>query len=451
MTLLGAAIVMTKLLIVSSGRTARESLLPATRMSCRRFLRTVVATMVVTITGLVAEPGALANDGKGNQHWVGTWSTALHEPEVGLGLTSPGFNHQTLRQIVHTSVGGDQVRVKLSTFGASALVIGAAHIALRDADATIVAGSDRALTFSGKRSFTIPPGAQVISDPVDLDVTAFSDLAVSLFLPDDTGPATWHLEALQTSYISPPGNFTASRAMPVALTTQSWFWLAGVEVTAPRQTGVIVAIGDSITDGTSSTPDTNNRWPNLLARRLLAGPGNLKMGVVNEGILGNRVLQDIIGTNILARFDRDVLVQTGVTHVIVLEGINDIGFRAFGFAAPTAAQIIAGHKQLIERAHARGLLIFGGTLPPFEGADIPGYFTPKGEAKRRAVNHWIRTSGAYDAVIDFDTAVRDPNHTTRLLPVYDSGDHLHLSDAGYQAMADAIDLKLFKRGRKNDN
>jgi lysophospholipase L1-like esterase len=232
--------------------------------------------------------------------------------------------------------------------------------------------------------------------------------------------------------------------MPVGTTTQAWFWLAGVEVTASKQTGVIVALGDSITDGTASTPDTNNRWPNHLAERLMAQPGNHKMGVLDEGIAGNRVLQDVIGPNALSRLDRDVLVQTGVTHVIVLEGINDIGFGAFGFTVPSADELIAGHRQLIERAHARGLTIFGATLTPFEGTTLPGYFTPAGEAKRQAVNNWIRTGGEYDGVIDFDKATRDPSHPTRLLPAYDSGDHLHPNDAGYQAMADAIDLKLFK-------
>jgi lysophospholipase L1-like esterase len=419
----------------------------------RQFLKTVVAALALAVAGY--GPAAFADDRHGDDHgrrdrdkrWVGTWSTALHAPDAGFGLTNAGFNGQTLRQIVHTSIGGDTVRVRLSTFGASALVVGAAHIALRDTGAAIVPGSDRVLTFSGNPSITIPPGAVVLSDPVDLDVPALGDLAVSLFVPDNTGPATWHFEALQTSYISPPGDFTGSTDIPGATTTQAWFWLAGVEVKAPKQTGAIVCLGDSITDGTASTPNTNNRWPNHLATRLLARRGNQEMGVLDEGIAGNRVLHDIIGANALARLDRDVLVQTGVTHVIVLEGINDIGFSGIGFPdqAVSADEIIAGHTQLIERVHARGLKIFGGTLTPFEGTTFPGYFTPEGEAKRQAVNHWIRTSGEYDGVIDFDKATRDPSHPARLLPAYDSGDHLHPSDAGYQAMADAINLRLFKQ------
>jgi len=410
-----------------------------------RLSSTVIAAVAFAAATLAANPAALAGPGNGNEHWVGTWSTAMHPPDAGFGITNAGFNNQTLRQIVHTSVGGEQVRVKLSTNGASALVIGAAHIALRDAGDAIVPGSDRTLTFSGNPVITIPPGAQILSDPVNLNVPALGDLAVSIFVPGITGPATWHFEALQTSYISPPGDFTASAVMPVGTTTtQAWFWLAAVEVVASEQTGAIVCLGDSITDGTASTPDTNNRWPNHLARRLIAQTGNHKMGVLDEGIAGNRILQDIIAPNALARLDRDVLTQTGVTHVIVLEGINDIGFGAFGFTVPTADEIIAGHQQLIERAHARGLTIYGATLLPFAGTIFPGYFTPAGEVKRQAVNAWIRTSGEYDAVIDFDLVTRDPNSPTFLLPAYDSGDGLHPSDAGYEAMGNAIDLKLFK-------
>ena len=409
----------------------------------RRLSLIVVVAMALAVAGLAADPAALGNN---DQHWVGTWSTAVHPPDAGFGITNPGFNNQTLRQIVHTSVGGDQVRVKLSTIGASALVVGAAHIALRDAGAAIVPGSDRTLTFSGHPSITIPASAAVLSDPVDLHVPDLGDLAVSIFVPESTGPAAWHFAAFQTSYVSPAGDFTASTVMPVASTTQAWFWLAAVDVVASKQTGAIVALGDSITDGTASTPDTNRRWPNFLARRLIAQPGNHKMGVLDEGIAGNRILHDIIGPNALSRLDRDVLVQTGVTYVIVLEGINDIGFGGLGFEVVTADEIIAGHQQLIERAHARGLTIYGATLTPFAVTTIPGYYSAAGEAKRQAVNAWIRTSGAYDAVIDFDAATRDPNNPLSLLPLYDSGDHLHPNDAGYEAMGNAVDLTLFKNG-----
>jgi lysophospholipase L1-like esterase len=225
-------------------------------------------------------------------------------------------------------------------------------------------------------------------------------------------------------------------------TTTSWFFLARVEVTAPEQTGAVVTIGDSITDGSRSTVDTNNRWPDHLARRLAAA--NIKMGVLNVGIGGNRLLTDGIGGNALGRFDRDVLAQTGVTHVVVLEGINDVGLATrSGLTPPSAADLIAAHRQLIERAHARGLKIYAGTLTPFEGTTIPGYWSKEGDAIRQAVNEWIRTSKAYDAVIDFEAATRNPSQPTWLLPVYDSGDRLHPSDAGYKAMAAAVPLELF--------
>ena len=410
----------------------------------RRRMMTIFATAVIcAIAVLATKPAAFASGD--NDHWVGTWSAALHQPSPGPpGLTNTGFTNQTLRQIVHTSVGGTRVRVRLSTFGAGALVVGAARVALRDVSAAIVPESDRPLTFGGQSSITIPPGALVLSDPVELDVPALSDLAVSIFLPGNTGPATWHFVALQTSYISPPGDFTASSVMPIAATMQAWFWLAGVEVMAPKQTGAVVTFGDSLTDGAQSTPDTNQRWPDHLARRLLAQPGNHKMGVLNAAITGNRLLHDGIGANALARFDRDVLTQTGVTHVITLLGNNDILFVFSPSEAVTAEQIIEGHRQLIERARARGIKIYGGTLTPFEGFF---FSSPEKEARRQVVNAWIRTSGAYDAVIDYDEILRDPSSPTRLLPLYDSGDHLHPNDLGYEVMGNAINLKLFKNGK----
>jgi lysophospholipase L1-like esterase len=409
----------------------------------RRPLLICVTVILLAVTGPSIHGAAVGTDGDGQ--WVATWSATLHEPNPGPpGLTNAGFNNQTLRQIVHTSIGGEQVRVRLSTFGAGALVIGAAHIALRDAGAVIVPGSDRTLTFGGQPSIVIPTGAVVLSDPVELDVPALSDVAVSVFVPYSTGPATWHFVALQTSYISPPGDFTASADMPVAATTQAWFWLAGVDVTASQQTGGVVTFGDSVTDGMRSTPDTNNRWPDHLARRLMSEPRHHKMGVLNEAVSGNRLLNDGIGPNGLARFDRDVLAQTGATHVIVLLGNNDILFVFDPTELVTVDQIIVGHRQLITRAHTRGLKIYGATLTPFAGFPLA---SSEKENTRQAVNTWIRTSGEYDAVIDFDAILRDPSDPTRLLPLYDSGDHLHPNDLGYEAMGNAIDLRLFEKGR----
>ena len=365
--------------------------------------------------------------GERRKHWVATWTASPQRAG-----TPPRFNGQTLRLIVHTSIGGHRVRVLLSNvFGTQPVVIGAAHVAIRDSGPAIVPESDQALTFGGASSITIRPGAPALSDPVELDAPALADLAVSIYLPDDTAAATMHGVALQTSYISPAGDFTDATAMPVMSTTQSWFFLAGVEVEAAARTGAIVALGDSITDGNGSTANTNNRWPNHLAERLLAQRPHRPMAVLDAGISGNRVLSDSSGVNALARFDRDVLVQPGVTHVIVLEGINDSG------SVFVADQIIAGLAQLIERAHERGLKIFGGTLTPAGSGGTR-------EENRQAVNDWIRNEAAFDAVIDFDAAVRDPDNPAFFLPVYDSGDHLHPSNAGYRAMADAIDLSLFR-------
>ena len=411
----------------------------------RRLSLTAVAVGALASAAVAADSAGFGESG--NDHWVGTWGTALHAPDLGVpGLANTGFNNQTLRQIVHTSVGGHKVRVRFSAFGANAVVIGAAHIALHAGGAMIMPMSDRTLTFGGKPSITIPAGALVLSDPVNLEVPALGDVAVSIFVPGDTGPATWHFEARQTLYVSPLGDFTASAAMPVDSTrptTLAWFWLAGVDVMTTRKTGGIVAIGDSITDGTQSTPDANKRWPDELARRLMDHPGSQKMGVVNKGIAGSRILHDSLGPNALARFDRDTLASTGVTHVIVQLG--DITINPTEDVS--ADQVIQGHKQLIERAHAKGLKIYGCTLTPNQGFLVPGtpfpVFTPANEAKRQAVNTWIRTSGEYDAVIDFDRVLRDPDAPARILPLYDSGDHGHPTDAGYKALADAIDLRLF--------
>ncbi|MEO8361975.1 MAG: SGNH/GDSL hydrolase family protein [Vicinamibacteria bacterium] len=431
---------------------------------------------------------ALGQQPVGGQHWVGTWfasSMARIDPtpapvqappaspvaqtplvippavlavapnqelKVG-GQSMLHFRNQTLRQIAHVTLGGRRVRIVLSnTFGTAALNIGAAQAALRDKDASIVPRSNRVLTFGGATNAAVPAGAILVSDPVDLNVPDLSDLAIDLYLPDDTAamksPLTTHAAAWQTGYVSSPGNHAGVTAMSVQTTTAyrrgdglptaTWFFLTRVEIMAAANTGAIVAIGDSITDGTASTMDTNNRWPDHLARRLVNG--GVRMAVLNAGIGGNRVLNEGNGPSALQRFDRDVIAQPGLTHVIVFEGINDIG-QARQNASPSAADLIAAHKQMIERAHARGLKIYGGTLTPFEGSSA---WTPAGEAKRQALNEWIRISKAYDAFVDFDAAVRDPSHPTRTLAQYDPGDHLHLNPAGYQALADVIDLHLFR-------
>jgi lysophospholipase L1-like esterase len=431
----------------------------------------VIALLLTVAPALRAQPSA--------GHWVGTWSTALvgrpqsppppgppapppFMPSACPAVTPPAeprlapqpFAHltnQTLRQIVHATVGGNRVRVVLSNaFGSAPVTIGAAHIALRAKDDAIQAGGG-ALTFSGRASITIPANAVAYSDPVALAVPRFADLAIDVYLPGTTNitaPVTVHSSSHQTSYISDTGNHAGAARPPMVATVQNWFFLSRVEVDAPDAPGVVVAFGDSITDGTASTLDANSRWPDLLARRLLVS-GAPAPGVVNAGIGGNRLISEgayTAGINALARFDADVLGQTGVTHVIVLEGINDIG-NARRNPTPSAADLIAAHAQLIARAHAKGVTMIGATLTPFWGAS---YYTDDGEAKRQALNNWIRTGGGYDGVVDFDKATRDSNDPRRLLAAYDSCDHLHPSDAGYKAMADAIDLGLLKSSGRRE-
>jgi lysophospholipase L1-like esterase len=402
----------------------------------------------------VASPVSTSRDWRG-ERWVGTWAAAMHAPSEGLGEAFPSqffeFDKQTVRQIVRTSIGGDQVRVRLAnTFGDVPLVIGATRLALRDSGEHIDPASDRELTFSGSPSITVPPGALAVSDPVALTVPALSELAVSIYFPEPTTSTTVHALAFQTNYFSPMGDFTAEAAMPVEATAQSWVFLTGIDVTVTEPTGVVVTLGDSITDGALSTPDTNQRWPDLLAERLVGDANQPAEAVLNACIGGNRVLNDppegfeFSGPNALARFDRDVLAQPGVTHLIVFEGINDIGLPTLS-GDPTefvsADELIAGLRQLAERAHEHGIVAIGATITPFEGSMV---FSEEGEAIRQAVNDWIRTGGAFDAVIDFDEVVRDPRQPTRLLPAFDAGDNLHPNDDGLRAMAESIDLALLR-------
>jgi lysophospholipase L1-like esterase len=389
-----------------------------------------------------------------HSHWIVTWgaSASPQRSEEQMRAEKLVFENQTLREVIHTSIGGDTVRVRLSNaYGKQTVEIGAAHIALSEKGSEVVPGSDHVLTFSGRPAVSIPPNALVVSDPVKLRVPAARDVAVSLFVPKAAVGSGVHYSAQQTTYIG-QGDLTASASIPQAATIESWVFLGDLDVTAPERASTLVAFGDSITDGAHSTTDANHRWPNFLADRLLARSGRPEIGVLDAGIGGNRILHDAVsnvrfGVNGLARFDRDVLAQPGIRYVIVLEGINDLGHP--GTSAPvsetvSAEDIIAGLEQMAQRAHENGLKIFGATLTPFEGTAYPGYFTPEREVKRKAVNEWIRTGKAFDGFIDFDKAVRDPSHPDRMLAAYDSGDHLHPNDAGYKAMADAIDLSLFK-------
>jgi lysophospholipase L1-like esterase len=388
-------------------------------------------------------------------HWVGTWG-ASPAPQLAddqqMHTAKLVFHNQTIREIVHASIGSDTVRVRLSNaYGTQPLEIGSAHVALHGTASGITAGSDRALTFKGKSSVSIPANALVLSDPVKLNLPAGGELAISIFLPNETRGAGIHYSAQQTAYIG-SGDLTAAATIADPSTVTSWVFLTSVDVLAPHNSSTVVAFGDSITDGARSTVDANHRWPDILSARLLAARGTKPLGVIDAGIGGNRVLHDAtanvrFGVNALARFDRDVLALPGVRYVIVLEGINDLGHA--GSSAPasesvTAEDLIAGLSQMIERAHEHGIKIIGATLTPFEGTASPGYFTPEKETMRKTINEWIRTSKAFDGVADFDKAVRDPDHPDRMKTEYDGGDHLHPGDAGYKAMGESIDLGMFK-------
>lgn len=353
---------------------------------------------------------------------------------------------QTVRMIVRTTIAGHGVRILLSdAYSDRPVHIGAAHVAVRTLGSTIVPGSDRRLTVGGRASFTIRPGATLVSDPVALDVPSPAELAISLFVTGDSGPLTVHPLGLHTTYVA-DGDVTATEELTSAHTNESYFWLTGVDVLASSPAEVIVAFGDSITDGFRTTPNTNRDWPAVLADRLRAAEPTWQWAVLNMGYSGNRVIRYGAGVSALARFDLDVLNRIGARWIVFLEGINDIGFAALPGAPAeeqvTAGDLIAADRELIQRAHLHGLKVMGATLTPYAGS--PAY-SAHGESIRRAVNHWIRTSGAFDAVVDFDAATRDPSVPARLRPRFDSGDHIHPNDAGNRAMAEAVDLATFRR------
>jgi lysophospholipase L1-like esterase len=382
------------------------------------------------------------------QTWIGTWTAS---PQAPRGVIPAIFSNQTVRQIVHVSIGGNKIRIRLSNeFGTHPVLIGAASVALAGKGENIASGTARPLTFGGSKSIIIPPGAPVVSDAVGLDVPPLSDVAVSLYLPASTDLETVHATGLQTAYVSGAGDFTGISDFPTVDRYNNRFFLTGVMVEPGSSARAIITFGDSITDGTNSTLNANNRWPDVLARRLK--DAGQSVAILNEGIAGNRVLSDGAGVSALARFERDVLSQPHVSHMVLLIGINDIGFPGTQFEprglVRTADEIIAGYKQLIERAHVHGIKVIGSPLLPFEnaaaGTPNQAYYSPDKEAKRKAVNAWIRTGGAFDELIDFERVVADPAHPTALARNYDSGDHLHPNDAGYKAMAESIDLKLFQ-------
>lgn len=424
------------------------------------MMRTIgVRTAALLVAACVAAGAASAQATNETGHWVSAWSTAVQAPRAIPGAPPAlTVGNQTVREIVRPTIGGRRMRIRLSNeLGATPLAVGSAHVALVKENQSIIPGSDRTLTFGGEASVNIPAGAPMLSDPVELDVPAFTEVAVSIFLPKETSSSTFHSLGQHAAYISGPGDFTGAEEIPNAQETRSWYWLSGVEFWAPDQTTAVVALGDSITDGFGAKPGDYGDWPDQLAGRLAEAKGLPAMAVDNEGIGGNRILYDGAGVSALARFDRDVLAQPGVTQLIVLEGINDIGWpslkprrmsdgsmRENPYAAQvvTAGQLIQGMKQMIERAHEHAIKVFGATMTPYEGSTA---FNEQGEAVRQAVNRWIRTGGAFDGVFDFDAAVRDPNHPEQFRDDLQSGDHLHPNDAGYKAMAAAIDVAKLRQ------
>lgn len=407
--------------------------------------------VLAALLAISGAAGAAEGCGKACQgNWVAAWGTAqqLMVPARAIPSrdTYPAkVSDQTVRMVARTTLAGSAVRVALSnSFGYEPVRIEAVAIGLAAGNGSVREGSSRMLTFGGHTAVVLAPGAQIYSDPIAYEVAAQADLVISLHVAQDSGPPTAHPVGLRSAWIA-PGNQVQAAQLRDASQFRSYLWLAGIDVLAAPRAAAIVAFGDSITDGFSTTPDADTSWPSVLARRLAAVRGGAPRSVINMGISGNRVLKEGAGSSALARFERDVLARPGVRWVLLLEGINDIGFSAIpGLPASekvTAEEIIAGYRMLIARARLHGLSIIGGTLTPFEGVQT---YTEEGEKMRQAVNAWIRTSGEFDVVVDFDAATRDPAAPTKLRPQFDSGDHIHPNDAGNLAMAEAIDLKLFK-------
>jgi len=395
-------------------------------------------------------PGLCAQTQAAPHLWIATWGASQQIPEPQNALPPADLSDATLRQIVHLSTGGTYLRVHLSNvFGTDPLHLTSVHIArpLAPGSSAIDPQSDRALTFAGATDVTIPAGAEFISDPLTFALPALSDLAVSFHLAAAPSRETSHPGSRATSWYV-HGDAVSAPTLPNPNKVDHWFQLSEIDVEAPPGAASIVALGDSITDGHAATTNGNDRWTDILAARLQQSPSTHTIGVSNQGIGGNHLLTDGLGPNALARFDRDVLAPAGVRWVILLEGVNDLGGLTRDAEVPAekhaalVQRILAAYQQIIVRAHTHGLRVFGATITPYVGSDYyhPG---PLSEADRQAINAWIRASGHFDATIDFDQIVRDPLHPDRMLPAYDSGDHLHPSPAGYKAMGESIPLSLF--------
>jgi lysophospholipase L1-like esterase len=401
----------------------------------------VLTDLVLAANFFCARPAVATPDPGG--HWVGTWGASPQLTETRNLPPPPGLTSNTLRQIVQVSIGGETLRVRFSNaFGTEPVTMSSVHLARSMGGSTIKTSSDKVLTFQGKPSVTIPTGKSVVSDPFDFDLAPLSDLAVTIDFGAASAAVTGHPGSRTTSYLQ-AGDWVTAPDLPNAAKTGHWYILEGIDVLAGNSSGAIITLGDSITDGRGSGTDRNDRWPDNLARRLQADTNTASIAVLNEGIGGNCVLRGGLGPTALSRFERDGLSQNGVCWIIVLEGVNDIGgSHSPEASASVATNLIAAYEQIIDQAHARKLRVYGATITPFGGSF---YDSPAHEAARRRVNHWIRTSGRFDAVIDFDAAMRDPQEPSRLLVVADSGDHLHPNEVGYGMMADSINLKLFEK------
>ena len=422
----------------------------------RRALRGSLFALAVTLAPAavaalaIAAPAQAAESGD----WVGTWAASAQpvwEADFFLPSNAPRtLRDQTVRQVARVSVGGNKVRIVVSNeYGGAPMLLGAAGVGLSAGGSALKAGSAKPVTFGGQPSITVPAGARVVSDPVDVAVPPLGSLAVSLYFPEVTPTTTWHWDGAQTGYISAAGNAVAEADFKPGATTLARLFLTEILVDATPDTRAVVFYGDSITDGAASTADANHRWPDILAERL--NKAGAKVAVINEGISGARILRDRMGVNALARFDRDVLSQPHADTVVLMMGINDIGWPDTilvpkGEVAPSAEDVIAGYKQLIAQAHMKKMRIVAATLTPFEdtfhGGPLFGYYSEAKEAKRQSINQWIRSGGAFDGVIDFEAATKDAANPKHMKAEFDSGDHLHPNDAGYKAMAESVDLTL---------
>jgi lysophospholipase L1-like esterase len=405
-------------------------------------------TYILGLLVLLATRVAIAQSAPEN--WVATWAASQQAPEPQNALAPDDLRDATVRQIVHLSVGGQELRVHISNaFGTQPLRFTSVHIArpLSASPAQIDPASDRALRFFGSVDVIVPAGADFISDPIEYGMTPLSSLAVTFHLDEPPSGETGHPGSRATSYYV-HGDLVSAPDLPTAKKVDHWYQVSGIDVSGLANSASVVAFGDSITDGHGATTNGNDRWTDVLAERLQGTPATRMLGVVNQGIGGNHLLTDGLGPNALARFDRDVLAQTGVRYVIVLEGVNDLGGLTREREASPAEhaalvhRILGAYRQMILRAHAHSILVFGATILPFVGSD---YYHPPAatEADRQTINDWIRAPGHFDAVIDFDKVMRDPQHPERLLPAYDCGDHLHPNPAGYRAMGEAIPVGLF--------